>query len=201
MEIQKQKEIFTIGHSNHTLEKFLYLLKTHDIKMLADVRSAPYSRFRPHFNKKSFAQSLTTENIDYIFMGDKLGGRPKDTSCYTDGKVDYKKLASLSSFKHGITELLKSASYKKLAIMCAEKEPLNCHRTVLICKALKAYPIDVKHILADGSLENHEYTEQRMLKVHKLGISLYGTDSRQDLINQAYILQGKRIFKFAILNL
>ena len=165
--------LYTIGHSNHSIEYFVNLLKQHNIDMVVDVRSAPFSRWCPQFNKETLGGSLKNASIGYEFLGKELGGRPSDKAYYKNGHVDYELLAESEAFKKGITSLLQVAGNGCAALMCAEKDPIDCHRTALICKYLKKYDIDIKHILSDGSLEDNNETEKRMLEKLKIEPGLF----------------------------
>ena len=145
--------IFTIGHSTHPLEAFVALLQQHGITALADVRSSPFSRFNPQFNKTTLEQATKAHAIQYLFLGDELGGRPKDQSFYKDGQVQYAQLARTKSFQDGIDRLIQGAKKYQIALMCAEKNPQHCHRTLLVAPALVQRGIKVNHILADGNLQ------------------------------------------------
>jgi uncharacterized protein (DUF488 family) len=146
--------LFTIGHSNHKLPAFIDLLQAHAIETLVDVRSAPHSRFSPHFNKKALDASLPQSGIRYVFAGDSLGGRPTDPACLTDGKVDYAKVMQQDWFQQGIERLLEIAAASRTAIMCSEEDPANCHRHHLIARYLLASQpmLDIEHIRKDRSL-------------------------------------------------
>ena len=150
-----QPRIFTIGHSTHPLEDFVALLQKHEVTALADVRSAPFSRFNPQFNKAALQQELKSHGIQYVFLGRELGGRPKDQSLYKDGHVQYEQLARIQPFQDGIDRLTKGTASHNIALMCAEKDPQHCHRTLLIAPVLTDRGIMVEHILADGSLQPH----------------------------------------------
>ena len=125
-----ETRVLTVGHSNHPPETFVSLLQQHDVTTLADVRSTPYSRFNPQFNRKSLDAALQTHGIAYRFMGQALGGRPEDRSCYEDGRVRYDRLARTSLYREGIDRVVEAAKDERIALMCAEKEPLDCHRTL-----------------------------------------------------------------------
>ncbi|HLP87424.1 MAG TPA: DUF488 domain-containing protein [Nostocaceae cyanobacterium] len=160
-------ELFTIGHSNHTIEAFIGLLNKHQITALADVRSHPYSRYLPHFNKSQLQNNLKTANIHYVFLGQELGARPNNPECYIDGKVVYEKIAETESFKIGIQRLLKGVEKYRIALMCAEKDPFVCHRALLICQHLRNIPnLEINHIKSDSSLEAHHTLEERLLNKH-----------------------------------
>jgi len=157
--------MFTVGHSTHTVDRFVSLLKRHDISVLADVRSSPFSRFNPQFNRDSLKKSLKENGIKYVFMGNTLGARTDDTSCYVDGKVKYSRLARTARFQESIERLMKGVEDHRIALMCAEREPLECHRTLLVSQALVAKGLSIQHIHSDGSLEQHEDALERLLDV------------------------------------
>jgi len=155
--IMEKKPLYTIGHGNRKSPDFLALLKEYGIEYLVDVRSVPHSRFHPQFNRNALESFLAEHDIRYVFMGDELGGRPKDVSCYDkDGKIDYEILKTKDFFKNGI-ERLKTAYNKdiNLAIMCSERNPCECHRSKLIGQVLVADNIIVHHIDEQGKIKDH----------------------------------------------
>lgn len=121
------KELFTIGHSNLSIEAFISLLQRYGITAIADVRSHPYSRYLPHFNKSELEVALQNVGIEYRFLGRELGARPNDLSYYVDGKAPYEKIAATQVFEQGIKRLLKGVETNKIALMCAERDPITCH--------------------------------------------------------------------------
>lgn len=150
----KTPVVYTIGHSNHSLEQFLKLLKQHGIQVVIDVRSYPYSRWVPHFNREILQKALKTQGIHYLFRGNLLGGRPQGQEfCNQKGEVLYKNLAKAPFFKRGLAEVLQLASSAKLVLMCSEENPHSCHRFLLIGKELLKKGVRVLNILRDGSLE------------------------------------------------
>lgn len=185
--------IFTIGHSNHPLEVFVTLLSKHRITALADVRSAPYSRFNPHFNRDDLARALKPQGIHYVFLGSELGGRSNDPSCYRDGRISYERVARTDFFRNGIKRLVGGAGKQRIAIMCAEREPLDCHRTLLVASALDKQKVQVSHILEDGKLESHALTMDRLLTKHNLDPHGDLLTSREDAIATAIERQAKRV--------
>ncbi len=160
--------VFTIGHSNHSLEVFVNLLAQHRVSVLADVRSAPYSRFNPHFNRESLSGALKASEIEYAYFGRELGGRPSDSACYEGGRVCYDRVAKTRDFRQGLGKVMNAANKQRVALMCAEKEPLDCHRTLLVAQALDARGVSVHHILADGGLEDHAHAISRLVRQHDL---------------------------------
>ena len=188
-----RKTVFTIGHSNHTIDEFLFLLEKHNITAIADVRSAPYSRFNPQFNKELINTVLTNNRIKYVFLGKELGARPRDESCYTGNQVDFNILKNKAFFVDGINRIIDGIEHDhRIAIMCSEKEPLSCHRTILICRYLKRYDLDIKHILYNGSIESHQEIETRLMHDTKVEPTLFDQDT-EVLINSAYDIQSEII--------
>ena len=130
-------QVLTVGHSNHSPEAFLALLTRHGVTALGDVRSAPWSRFNPHFNRKALSASLPAGGIAYAWLGRELGGRPDDPACYEDGGLRYDRLAQTALYRQGIARVLRGAAEHRLALMCAEKDPLHCHRALLVSRSLE----------------------------------------------------------------
>lgn len=205
-------EIFTIGHSNHSIKFFIELLHLHGVTALADVRSHPYSRYLPHFNQTEIKPTLLHAGISYVFLGKELGARPSDPNCYVDSKAVYEKIASTKLFNEGIQRILKGSKSHRIALMCAEKDPITCHRAILVCQHLRNRNINIKHILKDGELERHELLEERLLELHKLKqpdthkaiqLSLFSNPvidekstnkySYEESLREAYSLQGSLI--------
>jgi uncharacterized protein (DUF488 family) len=184
--------VFTIGHSNLEIGAFLSLLRRHGVEVVADVRSSPYSQYNPQFNRETLKRALEIGGIRYEFMGDELGARRTERECYVNGRVDYDRVAETASFKAGIQKVLDAAPVSRVALMCAEKDPIQCHRTVLIARRLAQLGARVRHILSDGSLEDQSSAEQRLLQAGGLPESdLFR--SRDDLVAEAYSLQARRI--------
>lgn len=184
--------VFTIGHSTHASDFFLGLLTQHHISAIADVRSSPFSRFNPQFNREVLSRELHTHKIKYVFLGEELGARSKDPDCYIDGKVQYDRIAQTDLYRKGISRVLEGAERFRIALMCAEKDPLMCHRAVLVSRTLVEHSAEVNHILSDGSLEAHSHLIQRMLsRWNLLGDDMF--DSEQARTQEAYRLQGNSI--------
>lgn len=185
-------EVFTIGHSNHSFEKFHGLLQSHNITALADVRSAPYSRSNPDFNREFLKTKLAEAGIAYVFLGRELGARPEGAQFYRQGRVQYRVLAESPQFRAGLDRVLNGAQTQRLALLCAEKEPLECHRTLLVSRELVASGASVLHIHADGRLETYSDAMKRLIKI--LGLpeeDLFRT--REDMIADACAMQEERI--------
>lgn len=181
--------IFTVGHSTHAAEAFTALLRTHGVTAVADVRSAPWSRFNPRFNRETLARGLEARGIRYVFLGRELGARPEDPACYEGGRVRYARLARTALFRAGLARVVDGARRYRLALMCAEKDPLDCHRTILVARELARRGFDVAHILADGRLEPHGAAIERLLARHGMAQpQLFA--SREERIEQAYDVQA-----------
>jgi len=190
------KQLFTIGHSNHQLDYFVELLLAHRLSMIADVRSSPYSKYSPHFNKDVLERALRNVNIDYIFLGRELGAQRSERDCYVDGQAKYDSIAHLLAFRRGLEIVLQGAEHYRIAIMCSESDPITCHRTILVCRELKKICPDLKmtHILGNGTEEQQEISERRLIKLHKLQPELFGElTSMSGLIDRAYDLQAEKI--------
>ncbi len=154
--------VYTIGHSNYPLDHFLALLKKHGIEVLIDIRSQPYSRYVPHFNRESLQKILPQSGLHYLSMGEHLGGRPKDPQFYnSEGKVDYTRIAASAAFQEALSRLLEEAKEYRAAIMCSEENPALCHRRFLVGRALLKRGVILRHIRGDGRVE--EETRQELL--------------------------------------
>lgn len=184
--------IYTVGHSTQSIEQFVQLLLMHKITAIADVRSAPYSRYNPQFNREELSQSLKLQDIQYVFLGKELGARSDEDCCYVDGRVNYSILAKTKLFQHGIERVVEGVKSHKIALMCAEKDPLDCHRTILVSRELINHGYSVAHILSDGLIELHEDAMLRL--VERLGLSEVDLFRSVSLtIEDAYETQGRRI--------
>jgi len=148
--------IKTIGHSNHAIERFVGLLKAGGVERLVDVRSMPYSRRFPQFGRERLAKSLGEAGIAYVWEGEALGGKPKTGGSYGDA-------AARPEFKDTIGRLIADSAGTTLCLMCAEKEPLDCHRTVLVSRRLAERGATIEHLLADGSVRSHSEIEDKLL--------------------------------------
>lgn len=184
--------IFTIGHSTHSIENFIKLLKSRGITAIADVRSAPYSRFQPQFNRELLIKSLKDSDIEYVFVGDLIGGRSDNEDDYENGRVVYSRLRNSDNFEVGLNRVIVGSEKYQLALMCSEKEPIECHRTLLVGQSLFEREIPVAHILGDGTLEKHEDAIQRLLKLLKLDEpDLFRTND--EVISEALLRQEQKV--------
>jgi len=184
--------VYTVGHSIHTIQKLFDLLKQHAISAVGDVRSSPYSRINPQFNRESLRDALRVQGITYVFLGEELGARTKDRSCYENGKVRYDRLARTDLFHRGLGRLKTGIKSYRLALLCAEKDPIFCHRMVLVSRCLAEQGISVTHILENATLESQEQAERRLARMFDLTERELFRSPRE-IVAEAYRLQGERI--------
>jgi uncharacterized protein (DUF488 family) len=184
--------VYTIGHSTHSITRFVELLRQHSVAAVCDVRSRPYSRTNPQFNRDDLKKALGEASIRYVFLGKELGARTDDQSCYCNGKVQYELLAKTDIFRKGIDRVQKGAREYRVALMCAEKEPLDCHRTILVARVLTERGMTVRHILANGSLEEHSHALKRLIGMLRIPSSDMFR-SEETVIRDAYAKQGQQI--------
>jgi uncharacterized protein (DUF488 family) len=156
--------LFSIGHSNVVVERLIALLEQHSIQTVCDVRSAPYSRYNPQFNRETLAESLRASGITYRFLGDALGGKPADSALRTeDGALpDYARAAASPGFQRGLAQLISLGQSAPTVFMCGEADYHGCHRHRLITPALIERGVIVWHIMPDGSCERGEIEPQQM---------------------------------------
>ena len=159
----KDLTVFTIGHSTHSYEHFLSLLRASGITAVADVRTTPFSRHFPHFNEATLRSELKLDGISYVFLGKELGGRPSGRSFYCNGVADYEKMAKTEAFAGGIKRIIDGATKFRIALMCSEHEPLDCHRCLLVGRALSKERVRLLHILGENSSISHEAVEEKLL--------------------------------------
>ena len=183
--------LFTIGHSNHPIDRFITLFQRHGVTAVGDVRSHPYSRHAPQYSRDPLKAALARIGIAYVFLGRELGARSENPDCYKQGKVQYDRLARQPQFGEGINRVTKGMEQHCIALMCAEKDPLECHRTLLIARKLHEAGLEIAHIHADGSLEDHRTLESRLLAVCKLPEGDM-FKQRNEFISEAYAIQGER---------
>jgi uncharacterized protein (DUF488 family) len=160
-----EKTVYTIGHSNHSLSEFVKILIDNEINCLCDVRSTPYSKFTPQFNRESLKEKLKMENILYLEFDKEFGARRTEQSLLTNGVVDFEKVALDPLFKSGILRIQNGLDKCfKIALMCSEKDPIDCHRNILCARNLQKNGVDIVHILYDGKQEENSITEKRLVE-------------------------------------
>ena len=190
-----QPMVLTIGHSNHPPEVFINLLVRHGVDQVIDVRSAPYSRYTPQFNYEEIQRMLDDIGIGYTYLGGELGGRPAERACYdADGRVQYDRVAATDSFDDALRQVIRAADENRPVLLCTEKEPLECHRTLLVARALADREVAVAHVHSDGSLESFDDSINRLLDLHKLPPHGDMFRTRSDVVAEAL---AKQAGKFA----
>jgi uncharacterized protein (DUF488 family) len=181
--------LFTIGHSNHPFERFLGLLRRHGVEAVADVRSRPYSRFVPHFSKDRIERLLAENGMGYHYLGAELGGKPLSGATAASG-MDYRSRVAAPGFRHGVESLLAVAREQRIAMMCRERDPLDCHRLHLICRYLGPMALEIRHILPGGELETQASAEERLVeRAGARGLPLFqdaGQPTSPEALEHAY---------------
>jgi uncharacterized protein (DUF488 family) len=189
-------QIYTIGYAEHTVESFHTDLDRYSITAVADVRSNPHSKFKPEFDAEAISRALRHWGIAYVFLGDECGARPDDPACYVDHVVSFEKVADQPAFQRGMERLREGMRHYTIALMCAEKDPVCCHRMILLCRHLGRQPgVTIDHIRSDSTCESNEAAEERLLGLLDLASDeLPGLGrSREERLDEAYRRQGERI--------
>jgi uncharacterized protein (DUF488 family) len=168
-------DLFTIGHSNIPADRFIAMLREAGVGAIADVRSVPASRRFPWFSAKGLGKRLASEGIDYAMFGDALA------ALYCDGVADYEAMAAQPEFRTGLDRLVADAQRHRVCLMCAEREPLDCHRCLLVGRALAGRGLAIGHILHDGNIEPNAATEQRLLEITNTDTDLFATGQSKRL--------------------
>jgi uncharacterized protein (DUF488 family) len=185
------KHLLTIGHSNLPLDGFMAALKAHNVTAIVDVRSVPFSRRFPWFSSRTLSERLQSKGVAYVMMGETLGGRPANPALYRDDIADYEAMAATTDFHASIDRVIAYATRHRLCLMCSEREPLDCHRCLLVGRALAARGCAVGHILGDGSVEPHAATEERLMAGVRSGDDLFS--DRPARLADAYRKRARRI--------
>jgi uncharacterized protein (DUF488 family) len=184
--------VFSVGHSTHSIDRFLLLLKNAGITAIADVRSSPWSKRCPHFSRPALKASLRESGFDYRFFGRQLGGRPSDAVLFEHGIANYEAMARTSLFQEGIERVLAGSRKHRLALMCSEHDPLDCHRCLLVGRALWERGTPVSHILGNGSVQTQRDIEDRLLEASgQLNGDFFA--SRSERLSSAYEDRSRRV--------
>jgi hypothetical protein len=195
--------LYSIGHSHHTIDAFLALLRGAGVTAVADVRSSPFSRRLPHFNRPDLEAALGTHEIAYVFLGDQLGGRPTGAELFDErGAADYERVRRTPAFREGLARLIAGLERFTVAVVCAEEDPLDCHRGLMIAPALAECGIAWRHLRKDGTVETMPEFEDRLLRQTKLIGRLTQRDlfapvpSRAEVLAEAYrIMAAKKAYR------
>ncbi len=193
--------LLSVGHSNHPPERFLDLLRAAGVTAIADVRSAPYSRRLPQYHREELECMLREAGIAYVFLGDQLGGRPGSPSLYdAEGRVDYLRVRATPAFQQGLDRLCFVAERDRVALLCGEEDPLDCHRGLMITPALGERGVHPGHVRKDGRIETTAAMEERLLAVTGVGdglldglfATMISEEERRRLLAEAYQAQARR---------
>jgi len=188
-------KLFTIGYSGLNEAEFARHLVNNDINVVCDVRSTPYSIYKPAFSRRPFREFLNASAIKYIFLGEQLGARPKDRSCYVDGQATYERIASTTLFNEGLDRLRAGVERLNLALVCSERDPIECHRAILVCRNMPDLRSSISHIHTDGRVESQEDFEERLVGYHNTAPPplLRRPGDWKDAVSLAYQRQGEAI--------
>jgi uncharacterized protein (DUF488 family) len=194
--------LLSVGHSNHDWSRLLALLRGAGVTAVADVRSSPYSRRLPEYNRAALEGALRANDVGYAFLGDLLGGRPSDPGLYhPEGWADYARMRQTAAFRRGLDRLLLGAEDYTVAMLCSEEDPLDCHRGLMITPALAELGRPPLHLRKDGSLETTADMEKRLLQATGVGDGLLDglfaaqldEAERRGLVAEAYRLRNRRV--------
>jgi uncharacterized protein (DUF488 family) len=190
------QQLFTVGHSSQSIGEFIASLQRHAIAVVADVRSRPYSRRFPHFSRERLQATLKAVDIGYVFLGRELGARRDEPECYVDDQARYDRIAKLPAFADGIDRVLDGARQYRVALMCAEQDPVTCHRTILVCHELERHGVAITHIHRGGMLETQQEAQLRLV-AEELGAreqsDLFTAEDAPQRLERAYARRAQRI--------
>ena len=193
--------LFTVGHSNLEFPQFVELLADFQVELLVDVRSRPLSGRFPQFSQPALEKLLGGEGVSYLFLGEELGGRPDDPDSYcADGRVNYRARRKSYAFRAGLERVLRELGSRTLALMCAEEDPLECHRFLMICPELVARGVQPLHIRRGSQIETQEAAETRLLEstgFADVAVNTLFPDARAEALDKAYDLQAAK-FAFRV---
>lgn len=174
--------LFTIGYSGLEMPGFIELLVRNAVAVVCDVRSTPFSKFKPDFSRGPFRRHLNAADIKYVFLGAELGARPEDRSCYVDGQARYERIAATEPFRRGMERVRNGIATTTLALVCSERDPAECHRAILVAHRLGALRDTIAHIHTDGAVETQAAFDARLVALHGLTppplLSAPGDDER-----------------------
>lgn len=189
-----RKAILTLGHSNHEAAYLIDLVRMNAVDTVVDVRSHPFSRYNPQFNEAALRDTLNTAGMNYLKRSRDLGGRPRQDACYDEnGRVVYARVAQLPGFQAALEQVVDTAAHRTVALLCTEREPLQCHRTLLIAHELRRAGRAVEHIAADANRETHEAVMRRLAEMHgqQAGADMFR--SEQQVLDDLVEMQARRV--------
>ena len=185
-------KFWSLGHSTQPYKRFSELLRSFGITAIADVRSSPYSGRFPHFNREDLKAALKSDNIAYAFMGKELGGRPTDPSLLTNGVADYERMAEAAPYIQGLNRIIKGSDEHRIALVCSEAHPLDCHRCLLVGRSLMECGHDIEHILTDGETHSQKSIESMLIDRTGLGHRDFFINN-DDIVRIAYKERAMRV--------
>ena len=189
---QSASRLYTIGHSTHSYERFLQLLRDQRVDFVLDVRSVPHSGRVPQFSQRPLRDALRSDGIRYRHAGNILGGRPADRQFYEDDQVQYRRIAASEEFLKALARVRSAARTHHVALVCAEGDPLTCHRFLLLARYLRSPDLEIVHILPDGRGEPHSETELRLMRqTGLLQSDLFAQNP--EALEEAYEIQSRRV--------
>lgn len=162
------RPLLTIGYSGLDMPGFVALLAANAVDVVCDVRSTPYSTYKPDFTRGPFRRHLNAAGVRYVFLGDRLGARPKDRGCYVDGQATYGRIARTAEFRAGLDRVRAGVETLTLALVCSERDPIECHRAVLVCHHLADLAPRIAHVHTDGRIEDQAAFDARLVALHAL---------------------------------
>lgn len=180
--------LFSIGHSNQSFQSLVGLLERHRVEVVADVRTSPYSRYSPQFNRRDLRFGLAEAGFRYVFLGKELGGHPEG-DFYKKGRIEYGRVAKTDWFQAGLDRLCDGITRFRTAILCSEEDPSNCHRFVLITRALKDRGVEVAHIRGDGAIQRTEEISQFDPEYKE--VSLFGEETSSWISTRSVLPKGR----------
>ena len=194
-------ELYTIGHSQHNIEYFIKMLRKYDINYILDVRSTPYSKYAEQYNRENIEKYISCNGMKYSFMGKFFGARPRKKELYcADGYLDFERVRKTETFIKGFNNVMLGLQRGySIVLMCTEKDPFDCHRAIMVARAFDLAGIEVKHILADGTLQHQSLLNQRLLNKYfpeRDQIDFFSYLNKTDIIDyvsKAYQLRNKEI--------
>jgi uncharacterized protein (DUF488 family) len=186
------KTLLSIGHSQHQVGYFIDLLKSHDVNYVLDVRSTPYSQFATSYNRENIKKILKNNGIEYAFMGEFFGARPKDSSLYSlKGYLDFEKVENSSRFKKGFDNVVKGVKQGyRIAFMCTEKDPIECHRTILVSYAFYKVGYSIEHIMPDNTIQTQQDINERLLDMYYPDRNQFSLFESENLSEEQYLVEA-----------
>ncbi len=195
-----ERTLLSIGHSQHRVDFFISLLKSHNVNYILDVRSIPYSQFAADYNRERIKAALQSNGIKYAFMGNYFGARPTDTSLYSpNGYLDFDKVADSLNFRKAFDSVAKGVEQGyKIAFMCTEKDPIECHRAILVTNAFFKAGYSIEHIMPDNTVQTQQDINERLLDMYysdRNQLSLFASEnlSAEQYLSEAYKKQNEKI--------